>query len=169
MGTEPFDHSWFSETLVQSDATLWDHRNTPSPSQWVSMVAAFGDTGGLVSGEELVELIQTQCQHGLPAHAFQPISLVARWIASKKVVAIDSPWGQVLPVFQFDIPRAEVLPGVQLALSELRDVLSEEELALWFVTPNEWLDGQRPAQALRTRMAAVRHAARADRFVALGG
>ena len=169
MDTEPADTSWFGDTLVQSDATEWAQRSTLFPSQWVSMVAAFGDTGGLVSGDELVNLIRTQCPHGLPAHAFQPVSLVARWVVSRTVVVINSPWGQVMPLFQFDVPRASVLPGVQLALGELRDVLSDEELALWFVTPNEWLDGQRPACALKTKLRAVRHAARADRVVALGG
>lgn len=140
-----------------------------SPLQWMSTAAAFADTGGLVSGDELAELIR---EHSLPnaqALSSQPVSLVARWIVSRSVVVIDSPWGHVLPLFQFDLQRASVHPAMPLVLAELGGVLEGAELALWFVTPNEWLQGERPALAMRSTLQAVRHAARADRYVALGG
>ena len=51
---------------------------------------------------------------------------------------------------------------------ELRPVFDDLELALWFVTPNDWLGGARPAFAMHHSLPAVLQAARADRFVAGG-
>ncbi len=141
--------TWFCSTVVDDDR--------PSPCHWMATVSAFADTGGLISGDELADRLR------------QPVALVARWIVSREVVSIDSPWGHMLPVFQFDLPRAALHPEMPVVLAELRGVLEGAELALWFVTPNEWLHGERPALAMRSMLPAVRQAARADRYVALGG
>lgn len=140
----------------------------PPHFQWLTTSAAFADTGGLVSGDELAELIRQQCDAAAQLLMPQPVSLVARWIVSHSVVTIDSPWGRMLPLFQFDLPRAAVHPGMRLLLSELQGVFDDAELALWFVTPNDWLDGARPALAMHSALPAVRQAARTDRYVALG-
>lgn len=162
--------TWFRET-TSSDTREMDVQPAGHmpPCQWVATAAAFADTGGLVSGDELAELIRERSQLHTQALAPQPVSLVARWIVSRSVVTIDSPWGHVLPMFQFDVQRASVHPAMPLVLAELRGVLEGAELALWFVTPNEWLHGERPALAMQNALQAVRHAARADRYVALGG
>lgn len=141
--------TWFRSTVVDDDR--------PSSCQWMATASAFADTGGLISGDELADRLR------------EPVSLVAQWIVSRSVVSIESPWGHMLPVFQFDLPRAALHPGVPVVLAELHGVLEGAELALWFVTPNEWLHGERPAVALRNMLPAVRQAARADRYVALGG
>lgn len=158
--------SWFPEAMLEPPSWRGD---TLLPSEWVATEAAFADTGGLVSGDELAELIRTGNKGHVPPHAFQPISLVSRWIVAQRVVTIESPWGPLLPVFQFDFARAAVYPGVELALRELKDVFGGMDLALWFVTPNEWLGGARPVQGVSKHLVAVQQAARADRFVALGG
>lgn len=160
--------TWFRDTT--SDIRDTDgHPGLASRCQWMSTAAAFSDTGGLVSGDELAELIRENSLRHAQSLVSQPVSMVARWIVSRSVVVIDSPWGHVLPMFQFDLQRACVHPAMSVVLAELRGVLEGAELALWFVTPNEWLQGERPALAMQNTLQAVRHAARADRYVALGG
>jgi len=157
--------TWFQDTM--SDAR--EAEGSPPDVAWMTTAAAFADTGGLVSGDELADLIREHSLRNAQALVSQPVSLVARWIVSRSVVVIDSPWGHVLPMFQFDLQRAAVHPAMPLVLAELKGVLEGAELALWFVTPNEWLHGERPALAMQNTLQAVRHAARADRYVALGG
>lgn len=130
------------------------------PHRWMSIAAAFADTGGLVSGDELADLIRQQALRNAQLQISQPVSLVARWIVSGMAVAMDSPWGIVLPLFQFDLERAILHPEVPMVRAELGGVLQGPELGLWFVTPNEWLEGERPALAMRSRLSEVRRAAR---------
>jgi hypothetical protein len=140
------------------------------PCQWLATASAFADTGGLVSPDELAGLLrQNSDLSSWPPLMPQPESLVARWIASNVVVTIESPWGRMLPLFQFDLPQGVVHACMRPLMSELRGVFDDVELALWFVTPNDWLDGRRPAHAMHQDLVGVRLAARTDRYVALGG
>lgn len=136
------------------------------PHRWMSIAAAFVDTGGLVSGDELADLIRQQALTDVQLQISQPVSLVARWIVSGGAISMDSPWGIVLPLFQFDLQHAALRPEVPLICAELGGVLEGPALALWFVTPNEWLEGEKPALALGPRLLEVRRAAR---HVADGG
>lgn len=129
-------------------------------NRWMSMAAAFADTGGLVGGDELADLIRHQSLHNAALQISQPVSLVARWIVSGRAISMDSPWGIVLPLFQFDLERGNLHPEVPMVRAELGDVLQGPEVALWFVTPNQWLGGDRPVEALHTRLPQVRRAAR---------
>lgn len=135
---------------------------------WATTARAFAESGGLASGDELSELIRHRCEENAELSIVQPVSLVARWIVSQSVVAIESPWGFMLPLFQFDLPRAAVHACMRPLLSDLRGVFEDTELALWFVTPNDWLAGACPAQAMHEDLQSVRRAARTDRFVAVG-
>lgn len=168
----PATHSlpWFDDTVVQergADAEV--PMDALSRLQWLATARAFADTGGLVSGDELAELLRQRCDADVKLQVPQPLSLVARWIVSQSVVSIDSPWGRMLPLFQFDVARAVVHPGMRPLLAELQGVLDDVELALWFVTPNDWLGGACPARAMHHSLPAVRLAARTDRYVARGG
>ncbi len=53
-------------------------------------------------------------------------------------------------MFQFDLRAGAQRPATPALLSELRAVFDDIELALWFVTPNTWLVGARPALAMLT-------------------
>ncbi|MDP3833076.1 MAG: hypothetical protein Q8Q82_03865 [Hydrogenophaga sp.] len=159
---------WLRDTAPHVHESRGAAFDEAPPFQWLSTAAAFADTGGLVSGDELAELIRLQCDAAVQQLVPQPVSLVARWIVSHAVVTIDSPWGCMLPMFQFDLARAAVYPGMRPLLSELQGVFDDAELALWFVTPNDWLDGACPARAMHAALPAVRQAARTDRYVALG-
>jgi len=71
------------------------------------------------------------------------------------------------PLFQFDgnmKVRLEVVRVVQ----ELTDIVSDWEIASWFLTPNTWLDDLMPISRVFKDSKAVLQAARADRFIAVG-
>ncbi|MFN7121277.1 MAG: hypothetical protein ACK4NM_04510 [Hydrogenophaga sp.] len=149
--------------------TLFTQRaNAVVPLHWLSTAAAFSGTGGLVSGDDLADLIRHRCEAAGWLPDAEPLSLVARWIVMRAVVRLDSPWGPMFPLFQFDLPTASVVDAMAPLLDELRPVFDDVELALWFVTPNDWLAGARPVSAMHHSLPAVLQAARADRFVASG-
>jgi len=135
---------------------------------WSATARAFAETGGLVSGDELAERLRQNANSSEKISPVDPVSLVARWIVTQAVVTLESPWGTMLPLFQFDLSNATVHPNLRPVLSELRGAFDDAELALWFVTPNDWLAGAAPAQMMHTDLQAVRQAARSDRFVAVG-
>lgn len=149
--------------------TIFTQRaNAAVPLHWLSTAAAFSGTGGLVSGDDLAELIRHRCEVAGWLPESLPVSLVARWIVSRAVVSLDSPWGPLFPLFQFNLPTASLVDAMAPLLDELRPVFDDVELALWFVTPNDWLGGARPVSAMHHSLPAVLQAARADRFVAGG-
>ncbi len=166
--------SQLPDTLVRSGLpspaqTIFTQRtNAVVPLHWLATAAAFSGTGGLVSGDDLAELIRHRCEVAGWLPESQPVSLVARWIVTRSVVSLNSPWGPMFPLFQFDLPTASVVDAMAPLLDELRPVFDDVELALWFVTPNEWLGGSRPVSAMHHSLPAVLQAARADRFVAGG-
>lgn len=133
------------------------------------LAEAFITSGGLVNGDELAALLRAVAPAGGMAAVPQPISRVAQWIVSGAVVAFGGPHEWLLPLFQFDLSTGTVRPGMAALRAELQAVFDEIELALWFVAPNDWLGGARPALVLRSDLPAVLRAARADRYVARGG
>ena len=157
------------QSVPNAARTIFTQRaNAVVPLHWLSTAAAFSGTGGLVSGDDLADLIRHRCEVAGWLPDTQPVSLVARWIVNRAVVSLDSPWGPMFPLFQFDLPTAAVVDAMAPLLDELRPVFDDVELALWFVTPNDWLGGARPVSAMHHSLPAVLQAARADRFVAGG-
>lgn len=149
--------------------TIFTQRsNAVVPLHWISTAAAFSGYGGLASGDDLAELIRRRCEAAGWMPESLPVSLVAQWVVSRSVVSLDSPWGPLFPLFQFDLPTASVVDTMAPLLAELSPVFEGVELALWFVTPNHWLGGARPVTAMRHSLPIVLLAARADRFVAGG-
>lgn len=156
-------------SLPPAARTIFTQRaNAVVPLHWLSTAAAFSGTGGLVSGDDLADLIRHRCEVAGWLPDSEPVALVARWIVTRAVVRLDSPWGPMFPLFQFDLPTASVVDAMDPLLNELRPVFDDVELALWFVTPNDWLGGARPVSAMHHSLPAVLQAARADRFVAGG-
>lgn len=124
------------------------------------MQRAFRATGGLVSGDRLVDMLRLRLD--------QPISLLARWIVDRRVISFEARGATWLPLFQFEAEGVDVTDGVQRVIGELRGVFDNWELVQWFAMPNTWLDGASPADAIADYPQAVVQAARADRFVAAG-
>jgi hypothetical protein len=166
MSAYPVPNS-FESSPFAGDAVLQAPLASPD-EHWSATARAFAETGGLVSGDELAALLRQHTEGTGILSPVDPVSLVARWIVTHAVVMLDSPWGRVLPVFQFDLAHATVHRAMRPLLSELRGAFDDGELALWFVTPNDWLDGACPAHVMHTDIQAVRQAARSDRFVAVG-
>jgi len=133
---------------------------TPELEQFATMQRAFLSCGGFVSAQEVTSRLRCLSD--------QPISKLARWIVSRGVVSI--PWRAqtLMPTFQFDFTDMSIRPVCTDALAELRDVLNDWEVAVWFAEPNVWLNGRTPASLVEHGRNELVQAARADRFVARG-
>jgi hypothetical protein len=124
------------------------------------VLRAFQRTGGLVSGHELTFLMRGRTS--------QPISMLARWIVERRVVSFEWHGETLLPMFQFDRADMSVHRDVAAILDELEGTFDDWGLATWFALPNAWLKDRSPVDLLPLDPNAVRHAARADRFIARG-
>jgi len=122
----------------------------------------------MVSGDELVQRLVDLAVRAGGADGLQATSMVARWIVSRSVVTVMGPHGWMLPIFQFDQATATPKPSMAPVLAELRGVFADAELALWFVSSNDWLKGDRPAMVMDKNLPGVLHAARADRYLVRG-
>lgn len=128
--------------------------------QFAAMQRTFVDTGGIVTGDQLVDLLRKR--------ASQPISVLARWIVAREVVSISSRGHLLIPLFQFDARSMELLACMPPILGELVGSFDDWELAQWFATPNAWTDDVAPAEMVFHDGRAVLEAARCDRFLLRG-
>jgi len=150
----------------QQDRAVWTRFGLCTEQGYES---AFAESGGLVHGDELADMLREGPRDADTAAVSQPISQVARWISSGTAVAFGGGSGWLLPLFQFELPQLKLRPEMAPLLAELRGVFAGLELAQWFVTPNDWLAGQCPACTMRVDLPAVLQAARAERYVVCGG
>ena len=121
------------------------------------MSRVFDAHGGMLTAEELVQCMRT--------NVAQPLSIVARWIANRSAVHFTWRSQTWFPSFQFAWNPMSISPAVSVIVLELRDAYDDRELALWFATPNEWLDHALPIEAIRCDPAAAVRAARIERLV----
>ncbi len=128
--------------------------------QFEFMRASYQATGGLARVDELVDWFKSQ---GGP----RP-DLLACWIERRQVICFEWDDHIWLPWFQFH--RFDLVPHQQLdsVFTELTPVFDAWEMADWFARPNAWLADKTPVATLVADLAAVRDAARADRFIANG-
>jgi hypothetical protein len=131
-----------------------------SDADLLRLQAAFGPTGGVASGDEVARLMRF--------HSEQPISLLARWIVKREVLSFVWRSQTLMPLFQFERGHAAVRSSVRGLIEELSVAFDDLELVTWFAQPSSWLAGATPADILEHDLPAVRQAARADRFVAIG-
>lgn len=91
----------------------------------------------------------------LRPHVAQPVSMVARWLVERRIIAFDWRSRTFIPLFQFSMrdmsPRADVLQVVAM----LAPVFDATQLALWFVQPNSVLAGSTPLETLHGESPAV--------------
>jgi len=130
----------------------WD----PAEGTWTQPTPeAFTHLGGLATLDGLAELLRGATPQAELLPSSQPMTQVVRWIASRTVVAFGGPNAWLLPLFQFDLPLGCVRPCVSPVLAELRGFLDDREIALWFVNPNDWLDGAQPALVMFRKLPSV--------------
>jgi hypothetical protein len=127
-------------------------RNDASQLPYEAMLRFYNREGGLFTGDQLATLLSDSIE--------QPISVVARWIVDRRVVCLSNGVQLLLPVFQFDLPRAAIRPEVEDAVRTMRDALDDWGIASWFASANAQLDGVAPAQAIRRGVASLDRAAR---------
>jgi hypothetical protein len=132
----------------------------PEHDQFLFMQRAFGPSGGLISGDGLGRLLRVRAE--------QPLSMLARWIVRREVVAVDWRSCTMLPLFQFEPCAMTIRPRVTDVVKELTGVFDGWSLALWFAQPNAWLEERAPVDVIHLDPRTVLDAARADRFIARG-
>ena len=124
------------------------------------MQHAYRSTGGIISGDELAQRLRCRSD--------QPISLLARWIVTGRIVHFEWRCQTWIPLFQFNLAEMDLVPGVHQVVAELRDAFDDWELTQWFARPNCWLRGGSPSEVIEADPQSVFEVARADRFVAMG-
>jgi hypothetical protein len=130
----------------------------PAPLQ--ALVDAFEPTGGVVTEDAAVGILRKSSP--------EPASVLAQSIDERRVVHFSCGDATLLPVFQFDLVRGCLRPGIVDVIAELAPALDDGEIAQWFARPNAWLNERAPVQAQVDNLPAVVQAARSDRFVMLG-
>jgi hypothetical protein len=89
---------------------------------------------------------------------------LGKLIASNEIFGFawrDTFW---IPMFQFDLVDLSVENGARQVLAELGPEFDGWARASWFATAHPLLDGARPVDVLKSKLAMVLDAARADRF-----
>lgn len=125
-----------------------------------SALAVFRVHGGVAHAEEAVELLRKHCS--------QPRSRLARWIASREVLIVESHGEIWLPLFQLDLDIGAIRTEASQTLATLNPAFEGWEIVTWFVEPNSWLGGDAPICVFFHDVPSVLQAARTDRFVAAG-
>ena len=135
-------------------------RHDAARAAHMTMVDAYRRTGGLVGGAEVALLLRR--------HSTQPLSLLARWIVTRRLVSYVWQSEILVPLFQFDRHDMSLRRASSQVVDELADTFDDWELAAWFAQPNSWLQDTAPVELIDIDQPAVLHAARADRFIARG-
>ncbi|MFI4987945.1 MAG: hypothetical protein ACHQF3_10940 [Alphaproteobacteria bacterium] len=73
--------------------------------------------------------------------------IASRWKRAGRVFSVKVGRHEVFPAFQFD-DDGEPKPAIERALKALAGKLSSWQTALWFVSPNSWLDGAKPVEKI---------------------
>lgn len=132
----------------------------PANMQFEAMARSYAATGGIGRVEQIFVLFK---QQGGPRPP-----LLASWIRRRQVICFEWDDGIWLPWFQFHKVDLRPHPQLDAVFTELTPVFDAWEMANWFARPNAWLADRSPVATLAADLAAVRNAARADRFIVNG-
>lgn len=96
---------------------------------------------------ELLDAEQVHALYG--SSAKNRAALAARWRSDRKIFAIEHDGRLLYPAFQFDeVGRPKSIIG--RILKALGPATGPWQTAIWFTTPNSWLDRQRPVDVLES-------------------
>ena len=124
-------------------------------SQFVAMLEAYRETGGLMRARELANMWQ--------GHDASSSDLLGYWILKRKVISFEWQATVWLPMVQFDCNTMTLMPGFEEIQAELVSVYNDCDVARWFSLPNTWLADRTPASTLADAAPEVLIAARAER------
>lgn len=113
--------------------------NGGSEDEAQAAVEGFAASGGSVHADELASILSAVGINGVGA--------VAKWIVRRRVVSVLVAETYWLPLFQFARPSWVLRPVVN-DMSDLTPAMHDIEIAQWFTTPNEWLKGEKPVDAV---------------------
>ncbi len=137
---------------TMSPASLARRARWACDEEFLALLRAYRRHGGLARPPELL-------QRGLPWPAV---------VGEAPPVRFDWAHQTWMPLFQFEPATTSVRADVLRVVRELGPAFDDWHLARWFVEPNSWLGNRAPLDLLPLDLDAVCHAARADRFVAMG-
>ena len=105
---------------------------------------------------ELLDAEQVHALYG--SSAKNRAALAARWRSDRKIFAIEHRGRLLYPAFQFDeVGRPKAVIG--RILKALGPATGPWQTAIWFTTPNSWLDRRRPLDLLESELDRVIDAA----------
>jgi hypothetical protein len=123
-----------------------------------ALLDAYATLGGVCEAEDVLARMREVHE--------QPLSVLARLIVHRELVAVAWHGTTLLPAFQLDRSSWLPRPEVRRVVRQLRDVQDDLELALWFAAGNASLGGCCPAELIGSDVEAVVDAARIERFIA---
>lgn len=133
-------------------------RSLPTDTQFVEMLRRYRPGGGIARRSEIEARLLARSPLGR--------RVLDGWLDDGAAFAFEWRGQTWLPVFQFRqatmTPRRDVIQ----IMRELWPTFDGVEMALWFSQPNQMLRGRSPVEMLDEELAAVRQAARFDRYVA---
>ena len=147
----------YTQQNEQNDQSITSY---PSDEGFISMLEHYRSSGGIANGTELAQR-KNQCKDS-------NLAALAKVIVSGEVFSFEWHGNFWIPLFQFNSKDLTTRHCVAQVLRELSTVFDGWALAVWFVQANAWIENKKPIDLLDSDLSQVLHAARADRYVALG-
>lgn len=130
----------------------WCHQEREEAHE--RLIADYTSRGGILLAAQVLERLR--------ARRPQPLSVLARWITDRDVISFTFKDRLLLPAFQFQLGDMAVLSPVQESIKALRPMLSDLEIAQWFLMPNNYVGGNRPIECIAEHPEVVERAARIE-------
>lgn len=122
-----------------------------SDAAHLQLVTLYSGQGGVCPPEELVGRMRPHWQ--------QPVSLLAKWIAGRKLVSFSWRAQLLVPLFQLVRPTMAPSQAIAECSRGLGELVDDEGFAEWFVRPCMWLGNKMPVELLLDQPDAVIRAA----------
>lgn len=127
---------------------------SPSNGEFVKVLDAYRDLGGLARAQEVASMTVSRCG--------PDVRTLALWILEGHLLSFEWQSQIWIPLFQFDRATMALHEGLIEVCSVLARTFAPWEQAIWFAQPNQALGDRVPAQVLALDCEAVAMAARGD-------
>lgn len=136
-------------TLVDASPTVEHHRDANARLRADFLMHSPGWTAAAVA-----EFAQSRARNRN--------ALASRWAGEKRIFGVLSDRITLFPAFQFNPDTRQPYPEVREVIRALESDYEGWSLAIWFVTPNDWLEGKAPLDCWSDDRATVVAAARSE-------